>query len=310
MGAWTRRSLHRHALRAAALCALASAIAAAPGGSDPEGDPHATTGEVLAFSLHAAPIHSLNLLELSRIVAPSLLRVFEPYEEREVEFRAIPFTSGLDFVYGDDWRAQPELLLLFTCSDGYQPTLPVQRVLDHEAWLAFDRVGQASFSILKLESGSRKRIDLAPFYLIWDNLENAQLREEGDYGWPYQLVGVDLVRSRDRFPRSAPAEDAAPEVIAGYRAFGVHCNRCHAMNGEGGVIGPELNSPISPIEYRELDWLRRWIDDPAKIVPTSRMPRLNPALRNRGETIESLLAYLGAMSKRKLKPEKETPGAR
>ncbi len=276
---------------------------------DPEGDPDATTREALEFALHAAPIRSLNLSELSRIVEPSLLRVFEPYEEREVEFRAIPFASVLDFLYGDDWRAQPELLLLFTCSDGYQPALPVQRVLDHEAWLAFDRVGQADFSILKLESGSRKRIDLSPFYLIWDNLENAQLREEGDYGWPYQLVGVDIVRSRDRFPRSAPAEDAAPEVIAGYTAFGVHCNRCHAMNGEGGAIGPELNSPINPIEYRELDWLRRWIDDPAKVVPTSRMPSLNPALRNRGETIESLLAYLAAMSKRKLEPEKETPGA-
>ena len=309
MGAWRRRSPHRPALRTA-LCALAFAIAAADaGGSDADGDADATTGEALAFSLHAAPIRSLNVSELSRIVGPSVIRVFEPYEEREVEFLAIPFASVLDSLYGDDWRAQPELLLVFTCSDGYQPTLPVQRVLDHEAWLAFDRVGEDGFSIYKLESGSRKRIDVSPFYLIWHNLENAELREEGDYGWPYQLVGVDLVRSRVRFPRSAPAEDAAAEVIAGYAAFGVHCNRCHAMNGEGGAIGPELNSPINPIEYRELDWLRRWIDDPAKIVPTSRMPRLNPALRNRAETIESLLAYMGAMSKRKLEAEQETPSA-
>ena len=159
MGAWRRPSPRRPALRAA-LCALAFAVAADAGGSDPEGDPDAISGEALAFALHAAPIRSLNLSELSRIVGPSLLRVFEPYEEREVEFRAIPFASVLDFLYGEDWRAQPELLLLFTCRDGYQPTLPVQRVLDHQAWLAFDRVGQAGFSILKLESGSRKRIDL------------------------------------------------------------------------------------------------------------------------------------------------------
>ncbi len=308
MGVWRRRSPQCQALRAA-LCALAFAIAADAGGSELARDVDASTGEALAFALHAAPLRSLDISALSRIVEPSVLRVFEPHEEREAEFRAIPFASVLDFLYGDDWSAQPELLLLFTCSDGYQPTIPVQRVLDHGAWLAFDRVGQDGFSIRKLESGSRKRIDLSPFYLIWDNLESAQLREEADYGWPYQLVGVDLVRSRDRFPRSAPAENAAPEVIAGYAAFGVHCNRCHAMNGEGGAIGPELNSPSNPIEYRELDWLRSWIDDPAKIVPTSRMPRLNPALRNRGETIESLLAYMGAMSKRKLEPEREPPGA-
>ena len=129
MGVWTRLSSRRPALRAA-VCAIAFAIAAAAGGSDPAGDSDASSADTLAFALHAAPIRSLDVSELSRIVEPSLLRVFEPHEEREVEFLAIPFASVLDSLYGNDWRAQPELLLLFTCSDGYQPTLPVQRVLD------------------------------------------------------------------------------------------------------------------------------------------------------------------------------------
>ena len=287
MGAWRAPSL-RGAGLLAALCGAGLAIDARPG----------QAGEAtLAFALHSAPVRSMTLGELSRIAPPVQVRVFEPYEEGEVELSAIPLAPVLDAVYGDGWRTQEELL--FTCRDGYQPTVPVQRFLDHDAWLAFERAGQPGFAILKLESGSRKEIDLSPFYLIWDNLGDAQLRLEADYGWPYQVVGVDVIRARDRFPHTAPPEGATPQVLAGYAAFRIHCSRCHAINGEGGTIGAELNFPRNPVEYRELDWLRRWLDDPAQIVPTARMPRLNPTLADRAETIDSILAYLGAMSQRK-----------
>jgi cytochrome c2 len=241
--------------------------------------------------------------KLGQLAKPTRVRVFEPYEGREVEFDALPFAPLLDAIYGTDWRSEEELL--FTCSDGYQPTVPVQRALMYDAWLAFARLDQPDFSIQKLESGSRKRIDLSPFYLVWDNLTDDSLRRDGDYGWPYQLVGIDLVRTRDRFPRTAPPGDAPAEALAGYRAFRVHCSRCHAINGQGGSIGPELNSLASPVEIRDADWLRRWIDDPSRLLPTARMPRLNPQLADREQTIEDLLAYLRAMSARKLAPPTE-----
>ena len=281
-----------------ALCVLGLAIDAH---ADASGEP------TLAFALHSAPIRSVDLRELSRIAPPVDVRVFEPYEEREVEFSALPLAPVLDAIYGDGWRTEEELL--FACRDGYQPSVPVQRVLEHDAWLAFDRAGEAGFSIVKLESGSRKEIDLSPFYLIWDNLGDAQLRLEGDYGWPYQVVGVDVIRTRDRFPHTAPPEGATPQVLAGYAAFRIHCSRCHAINGEGGSLGPELNSPRNPVEYRELDWLRSWLDDPAQILPTARMPRLNPTLSERAETIDYILAYLGAMANHKRHLEPGTPGA-
>ena len=77
----------------------------------------------------------------------------EPYEERDVVFEAFPFADVLDLVYSPSWRSEEEIL--FTCSDGYQPTLPVQRVVDHQAWLAFDRADAAGFTIEKFESGAR-----------------------------------------------------------------------------------------------------------------------------------------------------------
>jgi mono/diheme cytochrome c family protein len=254
----------------------------------------------LSFSLHGEPVGSVDIAALRRRVPPRRVRVFEPYEGREVTFEALALDAVLDAVYENDWRTQQELL--FTCSDGYQPTLPVQRVLNHKAWLAFDRTDEEGFSILKLESGSHRRVDLSPFYLIWENLDDEQVREEGDYGWPYQLVGVDLIRTRDRFPNTAPPKGASRAAVVGYAAFRVHCSRCHKINGAGGSIGPELNYPVNPVEYWKGEWLRKWLDDPSKIRLGARMPRLNPALPDRALIIDNIIAYLHAMSAAKVEP--------
>ena len=239
------------------------------------------------------PQHALDALR--RRVPSSAVRVFEPYEGREVGFSALRLDRVLDVAYGASWRGEEELL--FTCRDGYQPTIPVQRVLSHRAWLAFERTDQEGFTIRKRESGEIKQVALGPFYLVWENLGDAKVRQEADYGWPYQLVGVDLIRTRDRFPGMIPPADASAEVLAGFAAFRVHCSKCHSLNGEGVSIGPELVAGASPLEYRDRDWLRSWIEDPTRILPTARMPALNPALPDRARTVDEMLAYLQAMAR-------------
>jgi cytochrome c2 len=268
----------------------------------------ASAGEVrsLRFARRSKPVASLTLAELRAGSSAVEIQVFEPYEEAEARFDALPFASVLDTVYGKSWRDEEELL--FTCSDGYQPTVPVQRVVDHRALLAFDRPGAQGFTVRKRESGEERTISLAPFYLVWDNLQSQSLRRDADYGWPYQVVAVDLIRTRDHFPRMTPADDAPPQVLAGFRAFRVHCSRCHKINGEGGTIGPDLNQVVSPVEYRERDWLRAWIEDPARINPGARMPRLNPALPDREQVIDDILLYLEAISKKKLPSDAEARG--
>ncbi len=253
----------------------------------------------LAFRRHGAPVATRDQRALSRLATVETVRVFEPYEQREVSFVALRFDRVLDALYGADWREQEELL--FTCRDGYQPTVPVARVLAHTAWLAFERAGAPAFSIRKFESGRHQDVSLAPFYLIWENIADAQVRSDGDYGWPYQLVGVELIRSRDRFPRMAPPADAAPRVHEGFAAFRIHCSRCHPVNGEGGRIGPELNRAPSPVGRRDAAWLRDWIDDPARIAPGTRMERLDPALPGRGAVIDSIIAYLQAIAEHPLR---------
>lgn len=276
----------RRAEGALAACALLL-VSAPPSGAGPEHE-----AAELHFERRGEPVARRGLEALREAVAAGIVRVHEPYEGREVRFRALPFDRVLDAVYGDAWREEEEIL--FTCRDGYQPTVPVARVLAHDAWLAFERADQERFTIRKRESGEVKTIDLAPFYLVWENLEDEQVRQEADYGWPYQLVGIDLIRRRDRFPRSSPPPGAAPEVLAGFEAFRVHCSKCHQLFGEGGSVGPPLDA-IDPLRVRERAWLRTWIEDPTDILPTARMPALNPALPDRARTVDEILAYLDAM---------------
>jgi mono/diheme cytochrome c family protein len=254
---------------------------------------HPAQARELAFSRRGEPVATRSLDALRAAVPPATVRVHEPYEAHEVAFSALPFDRVLDAIYTPTWRDEEELL--FTCSDGYQPTIPVKRVLSHRAWLAFDRVGPGGFTIRKRESGEVRQIELGPFYLVWENLHDAQVRQEADYGWPYQLVGIDLIRSRDHFPRMAPPPGASAQVLDGFAAYRVHCSKCHKLNGEGGSLGPELNSAVSPLKVRDPTWLRTWIEDPSRIRLDARMPPLNPSLPDRGRTVDAILAYLEAM---------------
>ena len=207
--------------------------------------------------------------------------MFEPYEQREVAFVALRFDAVLDALYGAGWRREDELL--FTCRDGYQPTVPVARVLAHRAWLAFERAGAPAFAIEKLESGRVQHVSLAPFYLIWENLADAQVRAEGDYGWPYQLVGVELIRARDRFPRSRRPASASPAAQRGLPRVPHPLQPLPSVNGEGGEIGPELNARRElPRAAATRPGCARWIDAPSRIAPdrahgAARIPRFPTA---------------------------------
>ena len=254
----------------------------------------ATPDATIQFLRHGEEVASRSESTLAGEVGPGTVRVHEPYEEGVIAFKAFPLREVLDTIYSPSWRHEEELL--FTCSDGYQPTVPVKRVLEHHAWLAYAREDLESFTIQKKESGEVQTVDLGPYYVVWENLNDQKIRQEGDYGWPYQVVAIDLIDRRDRFAKMVPPKGSSPAVLAGFDAFRVHCSKCHKVNGEGGTIGPELNPEGGSGEYYEREFLRTWIEEPAKIRPKTRMPALNPALPNRAKVVRDIVAYLLSMS--------------
>jgi len=256
----------------------------------------------LDFRNEGEKVTALALGELTELVKPRLVEVFEPYEQEKTSFEALPLEDVLNAVYGPSWRERDAIL--FTCRDGYQPTIPTQRVQRHAAFLAISRPGGTGFTIDKIEQGAAKRIDLSPYYVIWSNLTDSRIRIEGDYGWPYQVTGIDLVSFRSRFGDMIPKGKTSRSVLDGFEAFVVHCSRCHAINGRGGTIGPELNYPANPTEYMKSDWLRKWIDDPTELRLAPRMPPLNRALPDRERIIGQIISYLEAIAPHKIAPSK------
>ena len=235
------------------------------------------------------------------------LEVFEPYEERTVRFSALPALPLLDELLPSSWRSADELV--FECADGYRAAVPVSRFVAHQAFFATARVG-ADFAIDKSVGGAVVHTALAPVYLVWENQRDELVRSEGDWGWPYQVVGVTVAEdATGRYARMAPPDDAGPSAVRGFAVFRRYCARCHAMNGEGGEVGPELNYPASVSEYLDPSWLRRWIDAPLSVRRGTPMPGLPQGIPARQEALDDVIAYLNAMARRKLAPEGEPPAS-
>ncbi len=104
MGVWTSRRSRRlrfglsiGVTAIAVLGGSASFAADAVGGKEKS---QATTSDApqLRFSLHAEPVATVDIAALRRIGTPRRIRVFEPYEGREVTFEALAFDAVLEQV--------------------------------------------------------------------------------------------------------------------------------------------------------------------------------------------------------------------
>jgi mono/diheme cytochrome c family protein len=259
----------------------------------------ALAGGELTFKNRGKTVKELSREQLLALVPAREITVYEPHEKREVTYRGVPFNTLLEKVYGDSWKKTEEIL--FTCVDGYQPSLPLSRFEGFTSYLAFERKGAKEFSLVdKLHSG--ETVQLGPFYLVWDNMKSDTLKRLGAEGWPYQITTVDLIRFADRFPRMAPPDGSVASVQRGFLAFRAHCMSCHRINGEGGTKGVELNYPTSVTEYFQPDWLKRWVTDAPSMRFGTAMPSFKRNEPGWSETIDDILAYLKAMAGNKKKP--------
>lgn len=244
-------------------------------------------GSQLAF---AAP---LDLNELKASIRPQTVRVFDPLEKKEIEYTALPLKAVLEKVIGPDWAKKEEAL--FICADGYRAPVPVERIKAHPAFLAFERKGSDHFAITEKVAKPRE-VDVGPFYLIWENIEDQAMKAEGGNGWPFQVVGIELITFAERYPALSPPAKASPSAKRGYQTFRKHCVSCHTLNGQGGKIGPELNTPVSVTVYFKENWLKKWILNPSALRAGTSMPAAIPAGPEQSSKADDVIAYLKAMA--------------
>jgi cytochrome c2 len=228
------------------------------------------------------------LSELEALSPAVDVKVYQPHEEKEIEFKAMPLAPLLDKVYGDKWRKAE--LVMFVCADGYRNPVEVSRITAHAAWLAVAR-NDGDFELTE-KHPQQKQVELGPLFLIWDTLHDADSKARGLEGWPYQVVGLDLIDFADRYPGLVPSKKASASAKRGFEVFKKYCVTCHALGGEGGSVGPELGKPVSVTTYYKEPWLKRWIRNPSDLRARTAMPAVIPAGADQAKRIDDVVAYL------------------
>jgi mono/diheme cytochrome c family protein len=129
-----------------------------------------------------------------------------------------------------------------------------------------------------------------PFYLVW--IASEQAPEKG-YPWPRQIVSIKSAIPEDEFPKAVPRnygpKSRAPE---GWAIFRDKCLSCHAMSGQGGSVGPDLNEPRGITRYHDKKELKAYILKASSFRRT-KMPDFD-ALSPRD--LDDLMAYFDFMS--------------
>jgi mono/diheme cytochrome c family protein len=258
--------------------------------------PQAVAGEAaLRFELDGRVVRRLDVAAL-RAACGRRVEVEDPYYARRKAFLACPLRDVLVMAYGPALSQYADRNFFLRARDGYVKPATGERVLEEGGYLAFADAERSQGDEIGWEPIDRRKVDPGPFYLVWSRPHQ---RDPHRYPWPYQLVSVEIAHFETEFPHTAPkgVADAAP-AWAGYAVFRSECIACHAINGEGGKIGPDLNVPQSIVEYRPSEQIKAYIRNPIAFRYTS-MPS-HPHLSD--EQIDAIVAYFTAMRDRKHDP--------
>jgi mono/diheme cytochrome c family protein len=286
-----RVGVRTRAARAVVLAAIAIASGGAAGAAEPA--PVATpvaavaapADTTLTFARDGKTVRTLDRAALERACPPRTVTIEDPYYEARKRFVGCPLRDVLALGFGPDLAALEAVDVFLRARDGYVKPATGARLLEPGGFLAWadaDRPGG-------WEPIDRRQVDPGPYYLVWTGAEQ---RDPHRYPWPYQLVEIEIGSFAAAYPHTIPT--TAPEggpAWDGFAIFRTECVACHAINGEGGTIGPDLNVPQSIVEYRPRAQIKAYVRDPRTFRYTS-MPS-HPHLSD--AQLDALLAYFDVM---------------
>lgn len=273
-----------------------SASNVAPDASEPlaGGDARA----VIEFRVDGRVIRSLSLRALREAITPEVVSNCDGYYLRDKRFRALPIERVLALGFqGENLGPLEARPFVLRATDGYTVPLQGARLLEGGAFVAFADDEHPD----RWEPIGPRRSDPAPFYLVWKQRSQCNLET---HPRPWQLAVIEVARFDAAFPHTVPTGEAeSSPAYRGFATFARECVRCHAINREGGRVGPELNVPRSIVEYRPIDQIRAYIRNPLSFRYGA-MPA-HPHLSE--QDLDDLVAYFTAMRDRKYDPDAPAP---
>lgn len=198
------------------------------------------------------------LSEIKALLKPAEVGLADPfYGGRPKRYAAFPLKALLDLGFGAGWREWPESEGTLRALDGYESFADAQRLAEEGGYVAFDDLDREGW-----EPIGHKKADPGPFYVFWTGKDQTMANA---YPWPWQLSAIRLSRFEEQYGRVFP-KGAAPgsPALRGYEVFRQQCFRCHAIDRQGGIIGPDLGAPRNIVSYLPEGYLREFIRAPSK----------------------------------------------
>ena len=251
-------------------------------------------GANLRFFLDEQLVRSLSLKEMIKISKVKDIKLHYHFSRSPVKhYRAIEFSSLLQEVYKDTLKSGVYSEAVLEALDGYKSYSTLETLLTKGGYIAFKD--------LDIKSGWEpvgfKKVSPAPYFLVWNEKGQTTANE---YPWPFALDKIKLVKFADQYPSLYPkGKKKSSAEYQGYKVFKGQCFRCHAINRQGGKVGPDLGAPRNITEYRSKDFLHRFIKNPSSF----RYSKMPPHKHLSKEDINHVLVYLASFRNQK----KSTP---
>ena len=209
----------------------------------------------------------------------------DPFYGKRKRYRAVPIKDLLADAYGPAWIEDGVGEFFFEALDGYRSHAPVPILAADGGMLAF-----ADEDAPGWEEMPKEKSRPGPFYLVWIGAEQTP---SNGYPWPWQILSMRSAIIEDEYPKAVP-RNAAPKsrAPAGWALFRRNCISCHAMSGQGGSVGPDLNEPRGITRYHDKKHLKAYIHQ-ASAFRHTKMPDFNELTP--GE-LDDLIAYFDFMS--------------
>ncbi len=237
----------------------------------------------IQFLLGDKVVGRLTLEEMKKVAPAKDLELHYHFSaSRTKRYRGLALPPILRAAYKEALHRGTHSEVVFEATDGYRAYSTLDLLLKETSYLAFRDLDQKS----GWEPVGFKKVSPAPYILVW---EKEGQTTANAYPWPWSVSKIHLITMQGRYPKVYPTGKATDSAeYKGYQVFRSQCFRCHAIDRQGGRIGPDLAAPKNILEYRDENYLRQFIRNPQQFR-YSKMPKHTHLSK---EDMDHLIAYL------------------